>query len=152
MKEDAKEVQKYRYNDLYERNKRMSRFYLPTSCFMFGLMMLYLWMKLLAQSTQDITTGYAVFNSVLIVAFVIANFVVFKKQKTGHTLCRFVLLEIAVEVLIVGIKTDADFIFIIMLFYDCIHTSIYIKLLLIYLRFSILKSVFVFVFFAFGIV
>lgn len=88
----------------------MSRFYLPTSYFLLALMMLYLWMKLTAQSTKDITSGYVVFNSVLIVAFAIANFIVFKKQKTGYTLCRFVLLEIAAEVLIVGLKTDADFI------------------------------------------
>lgn len=115
MKEEAKGTQKYRYNDLFERNKRMSRFYLPTSYFLLALMMLYLWMKLTAQSTKDITSGYVVFNSVLIVAFAIANFIVFKKQKTGYTLCRFVLLEIAAEVLIVGLKTDADFIFIIML-------------------------------------
>ncbi len=115
MKEETTATKKYRYNDLYERNKRMSRFYLPTSYFLFGLMMLYLWMKLLAQSTQDITTGYSVFNTVLIIAFSIANFIVFKKQKTGHTLCCFVLLEIAAEVLIVGLKTDADFIFVIMI-------------------------------------
>ena len=101
MKEKVQEPKKYRYNDMYERNKRMSRFYLPTSYFLLGLMMLYLWMKLMAQSTQDITSGYVIFNSVLIVVFAIANFIVFKKQRTGLTLCKLVLFEIAAEVLII---------------------------------------------------
>lgn len=115
MKEAAQVQQKYRYNDMYERNKRMSRFYLPTSYFLFFLLTLYLWMKVLAQSTQDISYGYVILNTVLIVLFAVANFIVYKRQKTGYMLCCFVLIEIAAEALIIGLKTDVDFIFIIMI-------------------------------------
>ncbi len=112
MKETQQE--KFRYNDLNERNKRMNRFYLPTSIFLMVLFLLYLWMKLMVQSTNEISFGFVMFNTVLLVCFALANVFVFIKQKTGHMLCCAVLAEIGVEVLLVGLKTDAQFIFLVM--------------------------------------
>lgn len=103
------------YNDLLERNKRMNRLYLPTSFLLLSLLLLYLWMKVSVQTTMDITYGYSIFNTVLILVFSVVNLIIYRRQKTGTMLCKLVLLEMAVEILIIGVKTDADFIFIIML-------------------------------------
>lgn len=111
MKETEKQ---FIYNDVNERYKRMNRFYLPTSYLLFFLLLAYLWMKYLAQSTADISFGYAVGNTVLVVLFSVWNFLVYKKQKTGTFLCSTVLVEIMIEAFIIGFMTDADFIFMIM--------------------------------------
>jgi len=102
------------YNDLNERNKRMNRFYLPTSIFIWFLFGIYLWMKVLTKSAVEISYGYAIFNTVLIFAFSVSSFVVYRKQKSGFLLCGLVLVETAVEALVIGLKTEAEFIFILM--------------------------------------
>ncbi|MBR6627793.1 MAG: chemotaxis protein [Lachnospiraceae bacterium] len=109
MKEQVKG--NFLYNDVRERNKRMNRFYIPVSNVLLALFLFYLWLKVTVQSTQDITYGYVFFNTVLIVLFAIANFILYVRHKEDRTLCYAVLIETVVVVLIIGLKTDADFIF-----------------------------------------
>ena len=101
---------KFRYNDVTERNKRMNRFYLPISGFLWVLFLAYLWMKVTAQSKQDITYGYVYLNTALILIFAIGNFVLYLKTKTSRLVCMVVTAEVALEALIIGLKTDADFV------------------------------------------
>lgn len=107
--------QKYIYNEKEERNKRMNKFYLPASMVIGILFLCYLYLKVTMQSTQDITYGYVFFNTGLIVLANIANIIFYKIQKTGRLLSYAVLVEIGIEILIIGLKTDADFIFFAML-------------------------------------
>ncbi len=109
MKE--KSNQQFLYNDVSERNRRMNKFYIPVSVVIWVLFLFYLWLKVMVQSTQDISYGYVYINTALIVIFAIANIVIYNLQKEGRILCYMVLIETAVEVLIIGLKTDADFIF-----------------------------------------
>lgn len=115
QKEQKKQVkQKFLYNDSNERNKRMNRFYLLTSNVVFFLFVFYLWMKLGTQSAKEISTAFCIFNTGFIFICSVLNLIVYKKKKTGDIFCRLVLCEIAVIALIIGIKTGADFIFIIL--------------------------------------
>ena len=108
---DKTQKELFLYNDVGERSKRMNRFYLPTSYLLWFLFFVYLWMKWTQQSTQDISLGYVIFNSVLLVVFSVANLFFYKAQKSGYLLCFAVLIETAIEVAVIGLKTDADFIF-----------------------------------------
>lgn len=101
----------FRYNDIGERNRRMNRLYFPTSGIVWFIFLVYLWMKIGMQSTQEISMGYAYINTALILVFSFLNLVVYLRNKSGLFLCHIVLIEIAVEVLSIGIFTDADFIF-----------------------------------------
>lgn len=107
--------QKFIYNEKSGRNKRMNQFYLPVSITVGLLFLCYLWMKLIMQSTQDITSVYVYVNTALIVVANIANIIMYKMQPSGRLLSYAVLVEVGVEVMIIGLKTDADFIFFAML-------------------------------------
>ncbi len=103
--------QKFIYNEKSERNRRMNKFYLPVSIVISILFLFYLWLKVTMQSTQDITYGYVYFNTGLIVVATIVNIIIYNLQKTGRLLSYAVIAETGLEVLIIGLKTDADFIF-----------------------------------------
>ena len=66
----------FRYNDIGERNRRMNRLYFPTSGIVWFIFLVYLWMKIGMQSTQEISMGYAYINTALILVFSFLNLVV----------------------------------------------------------------------------
>jgi len=107
--------QKFIYNEKSERNRRMNKFYLPVSIIISALFIFFLWLKVTMQSTQDITYGYVYFNTGLILLATIANIIFYKIQPTGRLLSYAVLVETGIEIMIIGLKTDADFIFFAML-------------------------------------
>ena len=104
-------TQEFLYNDVSERNKRMNKLYLPVSGIIWALFLFFLWLKLFMQSTQEITAAYVYLNTGLILGFAVVNFLLYLKQKGGRTLSYVVLAEVALEVLLIGIKVRADFIF-----------------------------------------
>lgn len=106
---------KFLYNDPRERIGRMNRFYIPITMVIWALFLFYLWLKVTMQSTQDITYGYVYVNTALILVFAIANLIVYKRRRTSKRLCYVMLVEVAVEVAIIGLGTDADFVFFAML-------------------------------------
>lgn len=65
------EENKYRYNDISERLRRMNRIYMGATIFMAALILLYLWMK---QMNHNIKT-------VLLLAFTVVNAVVYCRNK-----------------------------------------------------------------------
>ena len=103
--------QEFIYNDINERNKRMNKFYLPVSGIIWALFLAFLWMKLTMQSTQEISAGYVYLNTALILGYATANFLLYKRKKEARTLCYAVLVEVAIEILLIGVVVKADFIF-----------------------------------------
>jgi len=103
--------QDFLYNDVKERNKKMNKFYLPISGVIWALFLAFLWMKLTMQSTQEITPGYVYLNTALIVLFAAVNYIMYRRNKEDRLLCYMVLVEVALEVLLIGVKVKADFIF-----------------------------------------
>jgi len=103
--------QDFLYNDVKERNKKMNKFYLPISGVIWALFLAFLWMKLTMQSTQEITAGYVYLNTALIVLFAAVNYIMYRRNKEDRLLCYMVLVEVALEVLLIGVKVKADFIF-----------------------------------------
>lgn len=73
-----------------------------------GNVLLYLLFKLGVKSIARIT---AVSNIVLILAFLISDIVMYFRDKSSTGLKRVVAIEMAVEVLLLGLQTDAEFIF-----------------------------------------
>jgi len=111
MKEKNANVQEFLYNDVNERNKKMNKLYLPITGIIWVLFLAFLWMKLMLQSSQDISSAYVYLNTGLIVFFAVINFVIYSRKKESRVLCYLVLTEVALEVLLIGVKVKADFIF-----------------------------------------
>jgi len=110
MKEKNANVQEFLYNDVNERNKKMNKLYLPITGIIWVLFLAFLWMKLMLQSSQDISSAYVYLNTGLIVFFAVINFVIYSRKKESRVLCYLVLTEVALEVLLIGVKVKADFI------------------------------------------
>lgn len=49
------EENKYRYNDISERLRRMNRIYMGATIFMAALILLYLWMKQMNHNIKTVT-------------------------------------------------------------------------------------------------
>lgn len=105
------EKQGFIYNQEKERHKRMNRFYLPVSGGIWALFLVYLWLKLVMQTTNDITPAFVIVNTVLIFVFATINFILYRKDKASRKFAYAVLLEVGLEVLLIGLNLKADFIF-----------------------------------------
>ena len=77
------EENKYRYNDISERLRRMNRIYMGATIFMAALILLYLWMK---QMNHNIKTVTVYGNTVLLLAFTVVNAVVYCRNKATSKL------------------------------------------------------------------
>ena len=101
------EENKYRYNDISERLRRMNRIYMGATIFMAALILLYLWMK---QMNHNIKTVTVYGNTVLLLAFTVVNAVVYCRNKATSKLKVAVTMEMGIEYLLIGMQTDAHFI------------------------------------------
>ena len=102
------EKKDYRYNDISERYRKMNSVFVVSATFLWAMFLLYLLFKLGVKSIARIT---AVSNIVLILAFLISDIVMYFRDKSSTGLKRVVAIEMAVEVLLLGLQTDAEFIF-----------------------------------------
>lgn len=102
------ENNKFLYKDEAQRLLRMNRFYMITSSILWVMFLVYLFLKIAVQSLS-IYTGIG--NIVLCIVFAVGNLVLFFKNKTAKTLKKIVTVQVAVEVLLLGVQTDATFIF-----------------------------------------
>ena len=75
------EENKYRYNDISERLRRMNRIYMGATIFMAALILLYLWMK---QMNHNIKTVTVYGNTVLLFL------AVFSASEIGNKGCMFI--------------------------------------------------------------
>lgn len=101
------EENKYRYNDISERLRRMNRIYMGATIFMAALILLYLWMK---QMNHNIKTVTVYGNTVVLLAFTVVNAVIYCRNKATSKLKVAVTMEMGIEYLLIGMQTDAHFI------------------------------------------
>ena len=101
------EENKYRYNDISERLRRMNRIYMGATIFIAALILLYLWMKQMNHNIQTVTV-YG--NTVLLLAFTVVNAVIYCRNKATSKLKVAVTMEMGIEYLLIGMQTDAHFI------------------------------------------
>ena len=99
---------KFLYNDVTERFKLMNQFYIFSTTAMWALFLLFMWMKLAVRSIAPIVV-YA--NTVLIVIFIIQNFITYFKDQGSNKLRLFVLVQTGLEVFLIGAQRDATFVF-----------------------------------------
>lgn len=101
------EENKYRYNDISERLRRMNKMYVGATIFMGVLILLYLWMKQMNHNIQAVTV-YG--NTVLIIAFTVVNTIIYCRDKATSKLKVVATMEMGIEYLLIGMQTDAHFI------------------------------------------
>ena len=99
---------RFQYNDVSERFKLMNQFYIVSTTVMWVLFLMFIWMKLIAQSIRPIVV-YG--NTVLITVFIVWNLIIYFKDKGGSRIRFFVLVQMGIEVFAIGAQTDAEFIF-----------------------------------------
>ncbi len=114
LKSKAKKVEEqgdFKYNDVNERYKLMNRFYLVSTTMMWILFVGFAWLKTLSNM---ISMGVVYLITVQTVAFIVLNFVTYFRNKASNKLYWFVMAETGIEVVILGLTTDASFIFYVM--------------------------------------
>lgn len=111
MNEKTKENQ-YRYNDIEERYQKMNGAFIIAASCLWVLFMIYLLFKL---GSQSIAAPTAYGNMVIVVLFAVVNMAVYFRNKKGARLKEIVILEMGVEILLLGMQTDAEFIYYAML-------------------------------------
>ena len=99
---------KYRYNDLAERYRKMNRFYVIAGCILWVMYLTYLLMKLASKSIA-LPTVYG--NVIFIIVFFAGNIFIYLRNKASHRLKTVISVEIGLEFLLLGMQTDADFLF-----------------------------------------
>ena len=99
---------KFLYKDEDQRLLRMNRFYIIVSSMMWVMFLVYLVMKIMMKSLSVYT---AIGNIVFCLIFAILNLILFAKDKSSKKLKKLVTIEVGVEVLLLGVQTDASFIF-----------------------------------------
>jgi len=100
--------QKFRFNIEANRVAYLNKFYMVATCMMWALFLLYSWMKL---SWKVINPIVVYLNTVLVVAMVVVNFVVFLKNKGSKLVYRMVLVQAGIETIVIGGLTDAQFVY-----------------------------------------
>ncbi len=108
---DSQKQNDFKYNDVGERYKLMNRFYLVATTLMWPLFVGFAWLKTMTNMIP-MTVVYAI--TVLTVVFIVLNFITYFKNRASSKLYWFVMAETAIEVLILGLTTDASFIFYVM--------------------------------------
>lgn len=100
--------QKFRFNIEANRVAYLNKIYMVSTCMMWVLFVMYSWMKLSYQMIHPLVV-YA--NTAAVVAFIVANFITFFKNKGSKKIYKFVLIQAAIETLVIGGLTDAQFVF-----------------------------------------
>ena len=105
---DGEFINDFKYNDVGERYKLMNRFYIISTTMMWTLFLGYAWLKTLSNMIA-MSVVYAITG--LTAIFIVLNFITYFRNRANDKLYRFVMIETAVEVLMLGVTTDATFIF-----------------------------------------
>jgi len=100
--------QKFRFNIEANRVAYLNKIYMVSTCMMWVLFVMYSWMKLSYQMIHPLVV-YA--NTAAVVAFIVVNFITFFKNKGSKKIYKFVLIQAAIETLVIGGLTDAQFVF-----------------------------------------
>lgn len=99
--------EKYRYNNIDERYKRMNKIYFSAASLLWVMFFIYLFLKMFSKSIQPVIV-YA--NSVLILIYMVINPFVYLKDKASHKFKTITAIEMGLEVFLIGAQTNAEFI------------------------------------------
>lgn len=105
---EAESQNDFRFNDVGERYKLMNRFYIISTTMMWALFVGFAWLKTFSNMIE-MTVVYAIIG--LTVIFILLNFITYFKNRASNKLYLIVMVETAIEVLVLGITTDATFVF-----------------------------------------
>lgn len=103
---------KYRYNSLTERYRKMNSMYLIASICLWAMFLIYLVLKM---ASESITMATAYGNIIFVVLFLIGELGLYFRDKAGEKLKLVVAIEIGIEFLLLGMQTDAEFLYYAML-------------------------------------
>lgn len=104
----TKEEKKFLYNDIGARYKALNRIYFIAMMVLYFMFAIYLVMRALM---GDINKSFAWANLGIVIVFVIANLVMFLKNKKDEKYNLRSLILGMIEIFLVGMNTDAQFIF-----------------------------------------
>ena len=99
---------KFYFNVESNRIAHLNKIYMLATGMMWVLFLLYSWLKLSWNVINPIVV-YA--NTVLVIGIVITNFVAFFRDKGNKKVYRMVLFQAAIETIVIGGLTDAQFVF-----------------------------------------
>ena len=102
------EEKQFQYNDIIERYKKMNKVYIIASSLLWVMYIIYMVFKLFSNSIVP-ATAYG--NIVVSVAFAVTNLVFYMKDKSGVRVKKTVAIGIAIEFLLIGAQTNAEFIY-----------------------------------------
>ena len=108
----TKDEKKFLYNDIGERYKAVNRIYFIAMLVMYFMFAVYLVLRALV---GDINKIFAWSNLSIVAVFVIANIVMYVRNKTDEKYNLRSLILGMIEIFLVGMNTDAQFIFYAML-------------------------------------
>ncbi|MGN0350195.1 MAG: methyl-accepting chemotaxis protein [Roseburia sp.] len=126
---------RFRYNDVTERYKKMNKVYMIASDSLWVMIIMYMTFKMFSHS---IAPMIAYGNIILSIVFSLVNYFIYKKNKGGAAVKRTVAIGIAIEFILIGVQTNAEFIYFTLLgilalqipYYDM---KVYKKFCLIYI-------------------
>ena len=98
----------YIYKDKSERYHHMNTFYIFAVVILWVLFVVYLLAKL---ASKSIAVGTAVGNVVLIILFTVVELAFYLRNKSDVRLKRVVAIGVGVEFALIGMQTDAEFIY-----------------------------------------
>lgn len=98
---------KFKYKDKKERYRKMNRFNLIVVTSALFIFLAFIWMEMVMGSINTVTVGA---NTVVIILSIIANFVIYYRDKAGNLLKLMMAVEIGFEFLMMAAQTEAAFI------------------------------------------
>lgn len=98
----------YRYNDIGERYQKMNRAYIIAASCLWSMFLIYLVLK--AQTNRiALPTVYG--NIVVVAICFIISIVLYIKDRRSISLKKMVAVGVGIEVLLLGVQTDAEFLY-----------------------------------------
>ena len=98
----------FRYNDIEERFKVLNRILFIGIIALFSMFLVYLLLKL---GVKNIPVSFAIVNIALCLIFLVIDIILYLRNKTSKKFLRTVLFQAGLEIFLIGMNTDADFIF-----------------------------------------
>ena len=98
----------FRYNNTEERFKVLNRILFVGIMALFSMFLIYLFLKL---GVKNIPVSFAIVNIILCIVFIITNIVVYLRDKAGKKFLLTVFIQSGIETFLIGMNTDAEFIF-----------------------------------------
>lgn len=100
--------QKYLYNDITERYRKMNKVYIIASSILWIMFTFYLTINLL---NKTISSATVIGNLVFVIIFFIMGLVTYFRNHTHTKFKQHVVIQIAIEFVLLGMQTDAEFLY-----------------------------------------